>query len=54
MSSKKRKRNTPANADILREQINLVQTEKELKSALETIKENMNRLLVITIYYKMH
>lgn len=58
MSPKRKKRSPPANAEIIREQILLLKTEKELKSSLEKIKENINKLLVshtktnITLYKK--
>ncbi|XP_055300971.1 uncharacterized protein LOC129567743 [Sitodiplosis mosellana] len=44
--SPRKKRGPPANAEILREQIQLLQTEKELKKSLETIKDHINKLLV--------
>lgn len=46
MSQKKKKQVPPANAEIIREQIQLVKTEKELKSALENVNEQINKLLV--------
>lgn len=48
MSSKKKKQPPSANTEILREQIQLVKAEKELKLALEKVKEQMNKLLVST------
>lgn len=44
--AKIKKRSPPANAEILREQIQLLQTEKELKKTLEKVKDQMNRLVV--------
>lgn len=46
MSPKKRKRAPPANAEIVREQIQLMKTEKELKTTLEQVNEQINKLLV--------
>lgn len=46
MSSKKKKQPSSANTEILREQIQLVKAEKELKSALEKVNEQINKLLV--------
>lgn len=46
MAPKKRKRAPPANAEILREQIQLLKTEKELKTTLEKVNEQINKLLV--------
>lgn len=48
MSAKKRKAPPSANTEILREQIQLVKAEKELKLALEKVKEQINKLLVST------
>lgn len=47
MPPKKKKKGQPANAEILREQIQLLQTEKELKVTLQTIKDHINKLLVM-------
>lgn len=44
--NKKKQQPPPANAEIIREQIQLMQTEKELKLALEKVKDNINKLLV--------
>lgn len=44
--NRKKKRAPPANAEIFREQIQLLQTEKELKKSLEKVKDHINRLLV--------
>lgn len=46
MAPKKKKQPPTANIEILREQIQLVKAEKELKSALEKVKEQINKLLV--------
>lgn len=46
VKKKKKKKQAPANAEILREQIQLMQTETELKKSLETIKDHINKLLV--------
>lgn len=46
MSPKKRRRAPPANAEIVREQIQLMKTEKELKTTLEQVNEQINKLLV--------
>lgn len=53
MSSKKKKQPPSANTEILREQIQLVKAEKELKSALEKVNEQINKLLVSTSKYEM-
>lgn len=47
MSPKKKKKQPPsANTEILREQIQLVKAEKEIKFALEKVNEQINKLLV--------
>lgn len=46
MAPKKKKRAHPANTEIVREQIQLVKAEKELKKTLENINEQINKLLV--------
>lgn len=43
---RRKKRVPPANAEILREQIQLLQTERELKKSLEKVKDHINKLLV--------
>lgn len=45
MSSNKEKQ-IPGQAEITREQLNLLKTEKEIKEALEKISEQYNQLLV--------
>lgn len=50
MAPKKRKRAPPANAEIVREQIQLLKTEKELKTTLEKVNEQINKLLVYNQY----
>lgn len=44
MASKKRA--PPANSEIIREQIQLLAAEKELKATLDNIKDQINKLLV--------
>lgn len=52
VKKKKKKKQPPANAEILREQIQLMQTETELKKSLETIKDHINKLLVsVAVFY---
>lgn len=52
----KRKQAPPANAEILREQIQLLQTEKDLKKTLEKVKDQINKLLVSirNIVFQIH
>lgn len=45
MASNK-KQSTPIMSEIIREQIQLVKTEKELKSLLEKVNDQINQLLV--------
>lgn len=47
-TKKKKKQPPSANTEILREQIQLVKAEKELKLALEKVNEQVNKLLVST------
>lgn len=51
VKKKGKKKQAPANAEILREQIQLMQTETELKKSLETIKDHINKLLVSFIVF---
>lgn len=51
VKKKKKKKQAPANAEILREQIQLMQTETELKKSLETIKDHINKLLVSVVFF---
>lgn len=45
----------PQNAEIVREQIQLLQTEKELKKSLEKVKDHINKLLVrSTVFYEVN
>lgn len=46
MATRKKKQLPKANTEIIREQIELAKTEKELKLALEKVKDNINKLLV--------
>ncbi|XP_031626738.1 uncharacterized protein LOC116343015 [Contarinia nasturtii] len=46
MPPRKKKQVPPANAEIIREQIQLLKTEKELKESLHKIKDHIHKLLV--------
>lgn len=46
MAPKNKKKVPPANAEIVREQLQLMQTKKLLEESLKKVKDNINKLMV--------